>query len=138
MVCAPPFGAPPFRAPPFGASTFLGLASRPLGPHHDTKNIGQKIGLAKKLEWPKNWNGQKLDWPKLALAKIGQIRMAKNGLAKVGLFRCPVHPCFKPLRRKDFQERPLPSTPFSTPEPAFVTENLHDQVGSVNRSTSAG
>ena len=25
-----------------------------------------------------------MDWPKLALAKIGQIRMAKTGLAKIG------------------------------------------------------
>ena len=30
-------------------------------------------------------------------------------------------------------ERPLPSTPLSTSELGLVTENLHDQVGSVNR-----
>ena len=40
------------------------------------------------LDWPKlvlaeNWLGQNHDGPKW----IGQIRMAKTGLAKVGLFR---------------------------------------------------
>ena len=96
----PPFGPPTVRAPHpsgppqlrgpttsgphnFGPPLFPGLAPHPLGPHHDTKNIGQKIGLAKKL-----------DWPKLALATIGRAKttmakngLAKTGLAKVGLFR---------------------------------------------------
>ena len=62
-------GRPPLGAPQLRPSLFLGLAPHPLGPHHDTKNVGQKNELAK-----------------IGLAKIGQIRMAKTGLAKVGFF----------------------------------------------------
>ena len=99
-----PWGAPPFGAHPSGPPLFLGLAPHPLGPHHDTKNIGQKIGLAQiglaqiglaklglaKIGFGQNWPGQNLDakngLAKIGLAKIGQIRIAKTGLAKVGLF----------------------------------------------------
>ena len=84
---APTLRGPTLRGPPpFGAPLFLGLAPHRLGPHHDTKNIGQKIGLAKKLDWPKlDW--PKLDWPKLDWPKLVKSGWPKTGLAKVGLFR---------------------------------------------------
>ena len=76
----PTLRGPTLRAPPL----FLGLAPHRLEPHHDTKNVGQKIriGLAK-----------------IGLAKIGQIRMAKTGLAKVGLF-CAHACCTKCAKRR--------------------------------------
>ena len=66
-------GSTPFGHPPFGAPLFLGLAPHLLGPHHDTKNVGQKIGLAK-IDFSQNWLWPKLaksgwpkrDWPKSA------------------------------------------------------------------------
>ena len=86
-ILGPTVRAPTLRGPTLGGPTLrphLGgphcLGAPPFGPHHDTKNIGQKIGLAK-IGLPK------LDWPKLDLAKIGraQTTMAKIGLAKIGL-----------------------------------------------------
>ena len=78
----PPFGAPPFGAPPFGvlplgASLFLGLGPPPFGA------LPFGAGLAKV--------GQlrlaKVGLPKVGIGKSRPIRMAKVGLAKVGLSR---------------------------------------------------
>ena len=109
----PPFGPPPFGPHNFGAPqlrgpTTSGFGPPPLGgptlggPHHDTKNIGQKIGLAKKLDWPKNWIGQnwigqnwigqnwfwpklagpKPRWPKMDWPKLDWPKLVKSGWPK--------------------------------------------------------
>ena len=65
-------GPHPWGPTTSGPSLFLGLAPHPSGPHHDTKNFGQKTGqnwfwpklAGPKPRWPKmDW--PKLDWPKL-------------------------------------------------------------------------
>ena len=52
-----PHRSGPHPSPPPPPRLFLGLAPHLLGPHHDTKNIGQKIGLAKKRTG-QNWSNQ--------------------------------------------------------------------------------
>ena len=77
LAGAHPSGPHPSGGPPFGAPLFLGLAPNPLGPHHDAKNIGQKIGFAK-------------------------IGLAKIGLTKVGLFHSS---SWKPIKNVAFGRR---------------------------------
>ena len=93
------FWAPTPRGPAIQGPTpqgpiFLGLGP-PFGPHHDTHTPRSKWICQKWI--CQKWIGQ--NW----IGHIGQIRMAKTGLAKVGPFRqdCPFLIRVKPLQEAD-------------------------------------
>ena len=64
------FGSPTIWAPTLRAPLFLGSGHHPSGPPP--------------LRTPHNEHATQKNWPNVVLAKCGQMRMAKSGLAKFG------------------------------------------------------
>ena len=92
------FWAPTLRGPTLRGPTLRGphffwvWPPNPLGLHHDTKNIGQKIGLAKiglaKICFGQNWPGQNHDGQKwIGQHWIGQNWSNQDGQNGIGQSR---------------------------------------------------